>query len=112
MCLHAGSLSAEKVGQGEVGVVIHRVTCTWWLLGFALKEAWLGLDGPPLALTACTGLENTNLPCSGFVSGIFNVMSLLINAGSELGFRFGVTAWTEMKIWCVKGMLMLNVVSS
>ena len=32
-----GSASAERVGQGEVGGVIHRVTCTWWLLGSALK---------------------------------------------------------------------------
>ena len=44
-----------------------RVTCTWWLLGLAMKESWLGLGdmpirlavkqpwlgpgGPPLALT-------------------------------------------------------------
>ena len=27
--MHAGSASAERVGQGEVGVVTHRVTCTW-----------------------------------------------------------------------------------
>ena len=37
------------------------------------------------------------------------VTSLLITAGSGLGFSFG--AWTEMKIWCVKGMFMLKVVS-
>ena len=40
------------------------------------------------------------------------VMSSLINAGSRLWFGFGVRAWTEMKIWCVKGMFMLRVVSS
>ena len=35
--------------------------------------------------------------------GMVKVMSLLIKAGGELGFSFGVRAWTEM-IWCVKGM--------
>ena len=39
------------------------------------------------------------------------VMSLLINAGSGLGFRFEVRAWTEMEIWCIKGMFMLKVVA-
>ena len=33
------------------------------------------------------------------------VTSLLINAGSGPGFNFGVRAWKEMEIWCVKGML-------
>ena len=31
-CLRAGSASAERVGQGEVGGVTSRVLCTWWLL--------------------------------------------------------------------------------
>ena len=41
-------------GQGEVGGVIRRVTCTWWL-------PWLGPGGPIPALAAWTGLENANL---------------------------------------------------
>ena len=28
-------------GQGAVCGVTHRVTCTWWLLGLAVKEPWL-----------------------------------------------------------------------
>ena len=40
------------------------------------------------------------------------VTSLLIKAESALGFSFGVRAQTEMKIWCVKGMHLLKVVSS
>ena len=40
---HAGSVSAESVGQEEVGGVTHRVTCTWWLLGLAVKGSWFGL---------------------------------------------------------------------
>ena len=36
------------------------------------------------------------------------VTSLLIEAESAIGFSFGVRAQTEMKIWCVKGMYMLN----
>ena len=37
-----GSASAERVGQGEVGGITCRVTCTWWLLGLAVKAPWLG----------------------------------------------------------------------
>ena len=59
--LHAGSVSAERVGQGEVGGVTGRVLCTWWLLGLALKRPWLVPGGPPHTLTAWTGLENTTL---------------------------------------------------
>ena len=59
MC--AGSASAERVGQGEVGGVTGRVLCTWWLLGLALKRPWLVPGGQPHALTAWTGLENTTL---------------------------------------------------
>ena len=29
------------------------VTCTWWLLGLAMKEPWLGLGRPPPVLTVC-----------------------------------------------------------
>ena len=59
--LRAGSASAERVGQGEVGGVTCRVLCTWWLLGLALKRPWLVPGGQPHALTAWTGLENTTL---------------------------------------------------
>ena len=44
--------------------------------------------------------------------GVVKVTSLLINAGSGHGFSFGVKAWTEMEIQCVKGIYMLEVVSS
>ena len=60
-CLHAGSVSAERVGQGEVGGVTRKVLCTCWLLGLAVREPWLGLGRPPPILTAWTGLENTTL---------------------------------------------------
>ena len=32
LCAGAGSVSAERVGQGEMCGITHRVTCTWWLL--------------------------------------------------------------------------------
>ena len=44
--------------------------------------------------------------------GIVKVTSLLVEAESALGFSFGVRTQTEMKIWCVKGMHLLKVVSS
>ena len=39
------------------------------------------------------------------------VMSLFVKAGSGLRFSFGVRAWTEMEIRCVKGMHRLKLVS-
>ena len=39
------------------------------------------------------------------------VTSLIVKAGSGLGFSFGVRAWTEMKIQCVKGIYRLKLVS-
>ena len=39
------------------------------------------------------------------------VMSLLAKAGSGLGFSFGVRAWTEMEMRCVKCMYRLKLVS-
>ena len=38
--------------------------------------------------------------------------SLLAKAGSGRRFSFGVRAWTEMEIRCVKGMHRLKLVSS
>ena len=40
------------------------------------------------------------------------VTSLIVKAGSGLRFSFGVRAWTEMEIQCVKGMHRLKLVSS
>ena len=40
------------------------------------------------------------------------ITSLLIVAESALRFSFGVTPLAEMKIWCIKGIYMLKVVSS
>ena len=40
------------------------------------------------------------------------VTSLLVKAGSGVGFSFGVRARTEMEIWCVKGMFRLKLISS
>ena len=57
----AGSVSVERVGQGEVGwdhpqgdmhMVAARVGC---------KMPWMGPGGPILALAAWTGLENATL---------------------------------------------------
>ena len=41
-----------------------------------------------------------------------NVTSLLAKAGSGVGFSFGVRAWTEMEILCVKGIYRLKRISS
>ena len=38
------------------------------------------------------------------------VTSLIVKAGSGLRFSFGVRAWTEMEIQCIKGMQRLKLV--
>ena len=55
------------MGQGEVGGVTHRVTCTWWLLGLAVKVPWLGPGEPTLALATWTSRK----PSSHLVGGSF-----------------------------------------
>ena len=50
------------MAQGEVGGVTHRVLCTCWLLGLAVKGPWLEPGGTPLALTVRTGSEKTTPP--------------------------------------------------
>ena len=50
MCLHVGRPSVDRVGQGEVAGVTCKVTCTWWLLGMALKgHGWDWVDHLPVA---------------------------------------------------------------
>ena len=44
--------------------------------------------------------------------GVVKITSLLIETGRALRFSFGVRAWTEMKIWCIKAMHLLKVVLS
>ena len=51
-CWHPASASAERVEQGEVSGATRRVTCTWQLLGLAVKEPWLALGGSILILAA------------------------------------------------------------
>ena len=46
------------------------------------------------------------------MSGMVKVTSFIISAGTGHGFSFRVRTWAEMKIWCVKSMFMLKVVSS
>ena len=39
------------------------------------------------------------------------ITNLIVKAGSGLRFSFGVRAWTEMEIRCIKGMYRLKLVS-
>ena len=109
--------------------------CTWWLLGLALKESWLGPGGPPPTLTAWTGLQNTTLALQrvdfwpGKLVWVYDnegtdycmlvsewvwlrsrvyLLILEVDLGSVLESELG----QKMEIWCVKGMFMLKVISS
>ena len=59
-----------------MGGVTHRVTCTWWLLGLAVKVPWLGPGGPIHALAAWTGLESVTLTLVHFWQGIKGAWTL------------------------------------
>ena len=54
------SVVIVQVGNMRTGM-LSMVSCTWWLLGLALKRSWSVPSGPPPALTAWTSLENTIL---------------------------------------------------
>ena len=45
------------MGQGEVGGVTCRVTCTCWLLWLSVEMPWLALDGPNSCLVRTNGLR-------------------------------------------------------
>ena len=64
-----GFCVSRKGGTGGDGWGHRRVVCTWWLVDVAVKGLWLGLGGPPLALTAWTGLKTLLSPCRGLVFG-------------------------------------------
>ena len=112
-----------------MGGVTRRVTCTWQLLGFGCKSTMVGTRWA----NSCPGcMDRLRKHYSHLVGGSFlagkatwalmttegadyymlvnewacmvKVTSLLVKAESGLGFSFGVRAWTEMEIWCVKDM--------
>ena len=68
-CLRAGSVSAERVEQEEVGGVTRRGICTWWLLWLSVEMPWLTLGSLILALFAQIGLENPTLTFSSGSKG-------------------------------------------
>ena len=126
LCMLAcSSVSAERVGQGEVGGITHRVTCTWWLLGLAVKKShgwdqvgWLHWQAKKTLLLPCRGwflVRKTTWALSGCMTTESADYCVLVNewwtwlqsrlCWSGLGFSFGVRAWTEMEIRCIKGML-------
>ena len=124
------SASAERVGQGEVGGVTRRVTCTWWLLASAAKAPWLGPGESILTLAAWTGLENATLGGSFLVekpawalSGCLTTKSadycMLVNEWLRsrvcllrLEVELGAGLESELgQKWSVKGMYRLKVQS-
>ena len=45
-----GSVSAERMGQGEVSGFTCRMLCTWQVLDLGIEGPWLALGGLILAL--------------------------------------------------------------
>ena len=73
LCGWAGSVSVEKMGQGEVGVVIHRVTCTSWLLGLYLRV----MDGTGWATSRPDCMDRLRKHYSHLVDGWFLASRLI-----------------------------------
>ena len=72
----AGSVSAERVGQGDS---THRVLYTWWVLGLAVIGEWLAPGGAIVDLSrqlecvknhfsSCSNKLEQLFTCSYFVS--------------------------------------------
>ena len=58
---------SRKDGTGGGGWGHLQVTCTWWLLGLAVKAPWLGPGGP-----SCPGyMDRLRKRYSHFVGGSF-----------------------------------------
>ena len=120
------------VGQGEVGVVTCRVLCTWQLLGLVVK-GWANscpgcmsrlrkhhphLSGgsflaknASLALSGCLPIESADHCMLVNEWAWLTSRVCLLRLEVDLRrFSFGVRAWTEMEIWCVKGMYRLKLI--
>ena len=94
--MRAGSASAERVGQGEVGGVTRRVTCTWWLPGLAVKAPWLGPQGDMHMVAARLGCQSTMVG-TGWANSCPGCMDRLRKRYSHLvggSFLAGKVAWT------------------
>ena len=80
------------VGQGEVGGVTRRVTCTWWLLGLAVKVPWLGPGGLRFSfgVRASTEME---IRC---VEGMYRLK--LVSCENNSGFK-GLMVHVRAEIW-------------
>ena len=88
LCMIAcGFYISRKGGAGEVGGVTRRVTCTWWLLGLAVRTS-----APPLSLTAWTGYRKHY---SHFVGSLWQ--------GRLLGLWVGVWQPIVLTIACLSG---------
>ena len=55
-------MSAERVGQAEVGGCTQRVQTAWPCPGSVVERSWLALGGPFLSFLAL-GLKVAVLPC-------------------------------------------------
>ena len=91
--MRTGSVSAERVGQEEVGGVTHRVTCTWWLVRLGCQSAMVGPSGPIPALAAWTGLERVG---QWEVGGLLGLAVKVPRLGPG-GPIPALAAWTGLK---------------
>ena len=110
-----GFCVSRKGGTGGGGWGHCRLTCTWWLLGLALKGPWLVLGGLLPTLTAWTGLENTTLTLQkvgfcerrllGLQAGIWQAIvltiacSLMSGCGQSYESAYYSWKWTWVQFW-------------
>ena len=75
-----------------------------------LAEGWFLARKAAWSLSGCMATNSADYYVLVNEWGVVKVTRLLIKAGSGHGLSFGVRAWTEMEIRCVKGMCGLKVV--
>ena len=107
---HAGSASAERVGQGEVGWVTRRVTCTWWLLGLAVKVPWLWPGGPIIAMLSVGAIRFEDRFCASRKGGTggggwVHRFGWQCMAAVAAGYRMGLVSagWPLLLLSCATG---------
>ena len=110
-------LHQQKGWDGGGGVGTCRVTCTWWLLGLAVKVPWSRPGGPILALTSmllslCKRFLSGKEGCLGSEQVLGSQVCMVVKAVSRLAFSFGVRAWMKIKMQYVNSVYRLKLVSS
>ena len=91
------------MGQGEVGGITCRVTCTRWLLPLAVKAPWLGPAGPILALAFHGRLRKHYSHLVGLAGkAAWALSSCLTNESADYCMLINEWAWLMSQVCLIR----------